>query len=194
MAVNIAIFASGGGSNALKIIEHFKNKSEIAAVRLLVVNKEGIGAVDHAQAHGVPVYCILNRDLRSNPEVLLQRLQAYEIHFIALAGFLAMVPSMITSAFAGRLVNIHPSLLPLYGGKGMYGANVHKAVLAEGRKESGITIHQVNEVYDDGEILHQASVQIEPGDTVESLQAKIQVLEHYWYPRIIERTIASLPA
>ncbi len=194
MAVNIAIFASGGGSNALKIIEHFENKAEIAAVRLLVVNKEGIGAVDHAQAHGVPVYYIANQDLRSNPWFLQQRLQASDIDFIALAGFLAMVPSTITSAFAGRLVNIHPALLPLYGGKGMYGAHVHSAVLADGRKQSGITIHQVNEVYDDGEILHQESVNLSDDETVESLQKKIQTLEHYWYPRIIERTITSLTA
>jgi phosphoribosylglycinamide formyltransferase 1 len=192
MAVNIAIFASGSGSNALKIIEHFEKNAEVAAVRLLVVNKEGIGAIDHARAHGVPVFVISNPVLRSHPELLLEELKSYDIGFIALAGFLAMVPPLLTSTFAGRLVNIHPSLLPAYGGKGMYGARVHQAVLNDGCHESGISIHHVNEVYDDGEILHQERLRISPDETVESLQQKIQVLEHAWYPRIIEQTIRQL--
>lgn len=190
--LNVAVFASGSGSNALRIIEYFKDKPEVALVQLLVANKGGIGAIGHATHHGVPHIVVANKILRESPEQLLLELRKHDIDFIALAGFLAKVPDVVTKAFAERLVNIHPALLPLYGGKGMYGSHVHSAVLADGRKESGITIHQVNEVYDDGEILHQASVQIEPNETVASLQAKIQVLEHYWYPRIIERTIASL--
>lgn len=194
MQVNIAVFASGSGSNALKIIEYFKEKPEIAAVRLLVANKPDIGAIAHARQQGIPHIVVENKELREAPQVLLEQLRAHGINFIALAGFLAKVPDVVTAAFAGRLVNIHPALLPLYGGKGMYGVHVHSAVLADGRKQSGITVHQVNEVYDDGEILHQASVNLSDDETVESLQKRIQTLEHYWYPRIIERTITSLQA
>jgi len=191
MPTNIAIFASGSGSNALKIIEHFKKKPEVASARLLVASKTGIGAIDHAIRHGVAHEVVSPRMLRENPELLLNLLQRYSIGFIALAGFLAMIPVEVTKAYTGRIVNIHPSLLPAYGGKGMYGAYVHRAVLADGCTKSGITIHQVNEVYDDGKIIHQASVDIAPNDTAEALQQKIQVLEHHWYPRIIEAEITK---
>jgi phosphoribosylglycinamide formyltransferase-1 len=191
MVVNIAVFASGSGSNALKIIEYFEEKPEIASVRLLVANKPAIGALLHAENHGVDTFLFSNQQLRENPDVLLKKLQACHIDFIVLAGFLSKIPPLLTSIFAGRLLNIHPALLPNYGGKGMYGHHVHEAVLRDGRTESGITIHQVNAVYDEGEILHQAKVVVTPDDTADSLQKKIQALEHHWYPLIIERTIAA---
>lgn len=192
MPTNIAIFASGSGSNALKIMEHFEKKPEVASVRLLVASRASIGALIHAEAHGVAHEVVTGRTLRENPEVLGELLDRHEIGFIALAGFLAMVPPAVTRRFAGRILNIHPSLLPAYGGKGMYGGRVHEAVLADGCSESGMTIHQVNEVYDDGEIVHQSRVDIAADETPESLQQKILKLEHHWYPRVIEAEITKL--
>lgn len=194
MGTNIAIFASGSGSNALKIMEHFKQKPEVATVQLLVANKADIGAITHASTYGVPSVVITNLELKNNPARLTQILRAQGIQFIALAGFLAKIPAEVTQTFAGRMLNIHPSLLPLYGGKGMYGIKVHEAAIADGAKESGITIHEVNEVYDDGKIIHQAKVAVDEYDTPESLQAKVLKLEHAWYPLIIERAIKGLNA
>ncbi len=189
MAKNIAVFASGNGSNALQIIKHFGAKDAVARVALVVSNNAQAGVIRHAEAHGIPFLFFNNTRLRTVPEELLSILEEYKIDFIVLAGFLALVPAALTSAFAERLLNIHPALLPHYGGKGMYGSHVHKAVIVDGCAESGITIHRVNERYDEGEIVHQARVSLAPDETAESLQLKIQELEHYWYPRIVEKCI-----
>ncbi|MFN2423002.1 MAG: phosphoribosylglycinamide formyltransferase [Cryomorphaceae bacterium] len=189
---NIAIFASGGGSNALEIIRRFKESRSGDKVALLVANKPGIGAIAHAKAHGIPTEVVPGSVLKSTPEQLLKMLHHHRIDFIALAGFLAMVPAEVTREFSGRMVNIHPALLPDYGGKGMYGDHVHRAVLSDGRTETGITIHYVNEVYDDGEIIFQTKTPIDPGETLESLKAKIQKLEHANYPKVIESCLKKL--
>lgn len=192
MSSNIAIFASGGGSNALEIIRRFKESRSGDKVALLVANKHGIGALAHAEAHGVPTEVVPGSVLKNDPGQLLELLRRHRIDFIALAGFLAMVPAEVTREFSGRMVNIHPSLLPQYGGKGMYGERVHRAVLNDGRTETGITIHRVNEIYDDGEIIFQAKTTIDPGETLESLKAKIQKLEHSNYPKVIEACLKKL--
>jgi len=192
MSSNIAIFASGRGTNALEIIRRFNENRGGAKVVLLVANRHGIEALARAEAHGVGTEVIPGKVLKSDPGRLRDILHRYEIDFIALAGFLAMVPAEVTREFSGRMVNIHPSLLPEYGGKGMYGDRVHGAVLADGRTETGITIHHVNDIYDDGEIIFQAKTKIARDETLDSLKAKIQQLEHRHYPEVIEECLKKL--
>lgn len=184
----IAIFASGTGSNAQKIIDHFRH-SHKARVTLIACNKPGAGVLQIAEKEGIKAVLIdKERFFRSDDYVHL--LQQEGIDLIVLAGFLWKVPANLVQAFPGRIVNIHPALLPKYGGKGMYGHFVHEAVIAAGEKESGITIHYVNEKYDDGEAILQERCIILPEDTPESLARKIQVLEHRWYPVIVERLLS----
>ncbi len=130
-----------------------------------------------------------NATWRNNPEEILGLLENAQVDLIILAGFLLLIPDLLIKSFSNRILNIHPALLPDFGGKGMYGMNVHKAVKAAEKKESGISIHLVNEKYDDGEILFQAKVQIDQNDDVETIQGKVLSLEHEWYPKIIERFI-----
>ncbi len=188
---NIAIFASGSGTNAEAIMNHFSDSS-CGRVALLLSNRGDAYALKRAERFGVPT-AVFSRDEFLDPAGRVARLlREHRIDFIVLAGFLWLVPAFLTAGYAGRSVNIHPALLPKFGGKGMYGEHVHRAVIEAGEKESGITIHLVNERYDSGDTLFQATVPVAPDDTPESLAAKIHVLEHRHFPAVIERTIRSL--
>ncbi len=187
----IAIFASGGGSNARKIIEYFKN-SETIAVQLVVSNKKDAGVLDIAHASGIETLVIHRADF-AREDQLLTELRARNIDYIVLAGFLLLVPTYLVAAFPQRIFNIHPALLPKYGGKGMYGHFVHEAVKAAGETESGMTIHLVNEQYDKGDILFQARCTLMPEDSPEDIARKVLALEHRYYAEVIEKTITETP-
>ncbi len=185
----IAIFASGAGSNAQQLIDHFRG-SALATVSLVVCNKPGAGVLDIAAREGIPTL-LLDRQTFLHTNTYVQALQARHIDLIVLAGFLWKVPANLVQAFPRRIINIHPALLPRYGGKGMYGHFVHEAVIAAGETESGITIHYVNEQYDDGPPILQERCPITPADTPETLARKVQALEHRWYPVIVERLLSD---
>jgi phosphoribosylglycinamide formyltransferase 1 len=185
---NIAIFASGAGSNAQKIIDHFK-QSAIARVTLIVCNKPGAGVLQIAEKEGIEAI-LIDKELFFRSDRYIQELQQRQIDLIVLAGFLWKVPANLVQAFSNRIINIHPALLPKYGGKGMYGNFVHEAVISAKDAESGITIHYVNEKYDDGATILQERCVVLPEDTPASLAAKIQLLEHTWYPVIVERLLS----
>lgn len=181
----IAIFASGSGTNAQKIIEYFSTSKEIF-VDSLWSNNENAYALIRAEKLGIETFTFEQEEFYRSNEIL-DTLYDHRIDMIVLAGFLWLVPRNLTELFT--VVNIHPALLPKYGGKGMYGMNVHKAVLASKDKESGITIHRVNQDYDKGDIIFQATCPILPGDTPETLAERIHVLEHQHYPRVIEEIL-----
>jgi len=184
----IAIFASGGGSNAQAIINHFKTNDNIE-VALIVSNDTNAGVIDKAQAEEIPFYILQKGELEELEfsDVLI----ALEIDFIVLAGFLKKIPSDILEVYPNNIVNIHPALLPKYGGKGMYGANVHKAVVAAGEKESGMTIHSVNANYDEGNTIEQHKVELLPTDTAEVCAKKVLELEHKYYAPCIELLLSK---
>lgn len=181
----IAIFASGSGTNAQKIIEYFSASKEIF-VDSLWSNNENAYALIRAERLGIETFTFDSDEFYRSNE-MLDKLYDHRIDMIVLAGFLWLVPRSLTELFT--VVNIHPALLPKYGGKGMYGMNVHKAVLASKDKESGITIHYVNQEYDKGDIIFQATCPIVSGDTPETLANRIHELEHQHYPRIIEELL-----
>lgn len=183
--INIAILASGAGSNANAVAFYFKDNLAID-IKLVVCNVKDAGVFDVAKSHKIEAVLLLNHEIESR---LLALLRIHQIDFVVLAGFLRKIPVDVTAAYAGKMVNIHPALLPNYGGKGMYGAHVHKAVIAAGEKESGITIHLVNDHYDEGDIIFQSSCSITPLDTPETLAAKIHVLEHEHFALAIEQHI-----
>lgn len=183
--VNIAILASGKGSNADRICRYFEQHPHIN-VRLIVANKSRSGVLDVAETHGVPAKVIANERIADN---LLAELENASIDFVVLAGFLRVIPKDVVDRYRGKMVNIHPALLPRFGGKGMYGMRVHEAVIASGEKESGITIHFVNEQYDEGDIVFQARCPVDPEDTPENLADKVHALEHRHFPEIIEEII-----
>jgi len=183
----IAIFASGSGSNAQKIIEYFSSSKEIV-VDSLWSNNENAYALIRAEKLGIETFTFEREEFYRSNEIL-DRLYDHRIDMIVLAGFLWLVPRNLTELFT--VINIHPALLPKYGGKGMFGMNVHKAVLASKDKESGITIHQIDQDYDKGKIIFQATCPIVSGDTPETLAARIHELEHQNYPRIIEEILLN---
>lgn len=183
----IAIFASGAGSNAAKIIEYFRNHETIGVV-LVVCNKPDAGVLAIASKNNIP-YIIIEKQQFFRGDAYVPFLKSKGIDFIVLAGFLWKIPSAILSAYPNSIINIHPALLPNYGGKGMYGLNVHAAVLEAGDTESGITIHYVDENYDNGDIIFQDKCIITPGDTPETLAQKVHTLEHQHFPRVIEQVI-----
>ncbi len=187
---NIAIFASGGGSNAQKIMEHFENSNN-AQVSLIISNKSKAGVIEKAAHQKIPTL-ILNREEFYKTEDILQKLDTHGIDFLVLAGFLWLVPQYLVKAYKNRIVNIHPALLPKYGGKGMYGINVHRAVHAAKEKESGPTIHFVNEHYDEGGIIFQAKCSIHPTDSPEDIAKKVLALEHRYYAEVIEKVILKI--
>lgn len=189
---NIAIFASGSGTNAENIIRYFSNRNS-ANVSLVLSNRPDALVLRRAETLNTDTVIFDRDDLYVNGRVL-QHLKDYNIDFIVLAGFLWLVPPSITDLFTGRIVNIHPALLPAYGGKGMYGDAVHRAVISNREKESGITIHYVNNIYDSGDIIFQARCNVLPGDTPETLACRIHELEYIHYPRIIEGLITNLPS
>lgn len=186
-SANIAIFASGKGSNARKIIQYFENHRHIH-IKLIVCNKPGAGVLEIASAFGIPTL-ILDRKGFYESEKFIQEFENQHITHIVLAGFLWKIPENMIKTFPGHIINIHPALLPKFGGKGMYGENVHKTVLEQGEKESGITIHLVDEEYDHGKTIFQATLPVLPSDTPDSLAEKIHVLEHQHYPHQIEKWI-----
>lgn len=184
---NIAIFASGAGSNAQKIIDHLKGNPAIR-VAAIVSNKPDAGVLLIAEAENIPSY-IIDKEAFLRGDYYVKLMQELHIDLIVLAGFLWKVPANLVQAFPDKIINIHPALLPKYGGKGMYGHFVHEAVIAAGEPESGITIHFVNEKYDDGATILQEKCTITPADTPESLAQKVQALEHKWFPVIVERLL-----
>jgi phosphoribosylglycinamide formyltransferase-1 len=183
----LAIFASGQGSNAVNIMSYFHQHPNIA-VEVIVSNNPQAGVIERAVEFNVLAEVISNENA-SNAGFLIELCQKKKIDYVLLAGYLRMIPEEFTRLFQRRIINIHPSLLPKFGGKGMYGDYVHRAVLTSGASESGITIHFVNEVYDEGEIIGQAACSIEPGETLESLKKKIANLEKAHYPTLIEQII-----
>jgi phosphoribosylglycinamide formyltransferase 1 len=188
--INIAIFASGAGSNAQKIIEHFEGNPHIK-VSLIVCNKPAAGVLGIASAHCIPSL-IIEKEKFFREDGYVAELKEAKIDFIVLAGFLWKIPQSLINAYRNRIINIHPALLPKYGGKGMYGANVHEAVIAAREKESGITIHYVDEHYDNGDIIFQARCNVTPDDTADSLAEKIHALEHEHFPKVIEQIACRL--
>lgn len=180
---SLIIFASGRGSNAAAIIEYFKANGK-AKVALIVSNRADAGVLDIAQREHIP-YVIVNKQTISET-LFMEQLLEYKPSLLVLAGFLWKIPNSLTDAFAGKIINIHPALLPKHGGKGMYGSHVHEAVLAGKETESGITVHYVNEVYDSGNIILQARCPVMKNDTADMLAGRIHQLEHFYYPRAIE--------
>jgi folate-dependent phosphoribosylglycinamide formyltransferase PurN len=202
--IHVAIFASGAGTNAKKIIEYFENKSTPIKISLIVCNVPGAGVLDIAKSKGIPTLMINKAEFTSTGYV--ESLHIADIHFIVLAGFLWKVPEVLVHAYqpgmkidanvvngktntARGIINIHPALLPNYGGKGMYGSRVHEAVVAAGEKETGITIHWVDAHYDEGDIIFQASCSVEPSDTPNVVAEKIHVLEHQHFAPTIEKLL-----
>ena len=190
----VAIFASGSGSNAENIIEYFSNKQGENAMEtefpIILCNNPKAYVFERAKKLQVPCECFSREDFESGR--LLAKLQALNIDFIVLAGFLWKVPQTIIEAYPKAIVNIHPALLPKFGGKGMYGDRVHQAVVEAGEKESGITIHYVNEFYDSGDIVFQAKCPVLPGDDFHEVAKKVHALEYAHFPEVIERLLAEL--
>lgn len=184
----IAIFASGAGTNAAKIIDYFSSVDDIS-VDLVISNKGSAGVIGIAEKNSIATLIFSRSQFVQETDKLIQILSEKSIDFLVLAGFLLKIPRELVANYEGRILNIHPSLLPLYGGKGMYGERVHQAVLEAGESKTGITIHQVNNEYDRGDIVFQKEVSVSPNETVESLKKKIQVLEHGHYPKIIEAVV-----
>ena len=190
MKKRIAIFASGSGSNAQKILEYFKDHSS-AEVSIILSNNPDAYVLQRADNFEIPTH-VFDRDEFYHSDDVLNLLTNLQIDLIVLAGFLWLIPANLIQAFPDRIINIHPALLPSYGGKGMYGSHVHQAVLEAKESESGITIHYVNERFDEGKIIYQAKYKIEPNDTIELIQFKGQQLEHLHYPKVIENIIKEL--
>lgn len=188
---NIVIFASGAGTNAENIIRYFSNEKK-AKVVLVLSNNPQAKALERAAALGIDVFFFDRRQFYETEEVFFI-LQRRNTDLIVLAGFLWLVPSQIIEAYKGRIVNIHPALLPGFGGRGMYGDRVHKAVLEARCTESGITIHFVNEHYNSGDIIFQARCPVLPGDDADSLASRVHALEYEHYPAVISSVIDTLP-
>jgi len=186
----IAIFASGSGTNAQKIIEHFKENEDVE-VSLILSNSESAYVLERASNEGVPAY-VFDRQMFNETDQVHDILRDIGIDFIVLAGFLWLIPNNILRSWTNRIVNLHPALLPKFGGKGMYGDKVHQAVIEAGEKETGISIHYVNEKYDEGEIIFQESFEVKADDTPDSLAERIHVLEHKHYPSVIEKLLGDL--
>lgn len=185
--VRLVLFASGSGSNVENIVNHFADKQEVE-ITAVYCNKEGAGVLDRAKRLGIPSRVFSRTEWR-DPEGICRELVQSNTDLIVLAGFLWLVPAHIVSAFAERIINIHPALLPKYGGKGMYGHHVHEAVVAHGEKETGITIHYVNEHYDEGAIIFQKSVALSPADSPNEVAQKVHQLEYAHFPQVIEEIL-----
>jgi phosphoribosylglycinamide formyltransferase-1 len=188
---NIAILASGAGSNAQKILEHFSDRMDIS-VRLIVSNKQEAGVLNIAKVASIDTFVVTRDSFYSSTDLLIE-LNKRNIDFIVLAGFLWLIPPYLIQHYPDRIINIHPALLPKYGGKGMYGHFVHEAVHLAKDNHSGITIHYVNEKYDEGSIVFQERCEILPSDQPEDIAKKVQVLEHLYYPTVIDQLVSSLP-
>ena len=185
--VNMAIFVSGGGTNCENIIKYFEG-SDVAHAALVISNKANAGAVEKAERLGVPVEVVPKAAL-NDPDVILPLLKEYSIDFIVLAGFLLVIPGFLIDEYDHRMINLHPALLPKYGGIGMYGHHVHEAVKAAGETETGMTVHWVTREVDGGDIIAQFSTPISPEDTPDDIAAKEHVLEMEHFPRVIENLL-----
>lgn len=185
---NVAIFASGEGTNAENLFNYFNNDKRVK-FKLVVTNSDTAGVIARAEKYKKNVQIISKTALTEYTDKIIEFLKAENIDMIVLAGFLLKIPEAFIKAFPNQIINIHPSLLPKYGGKGMHGMNVHKAVVENREQESGITIHYVNEEYDKGEIILQAKCEVKENDTAETLSAKIRVLEFEYFPKAIEKII-----
>jgi phosphoribosylglycinamide formyltransferase-1 len=185
----IAIFASGSGSNAQRIAEYFAQHPQVQ-VGLILTNNPKAGVIDRARQLGIPVI-VFTREQFYGSESVVAQLQFFNIDFVVLAGFLWLVPDYLIAAYPGRIVNIHPALLPAYGGKGMYGMKVHEAVVAAREKASGITIHLIDNEYDRGQTVFQVQCPVTPDDTPADVARKVQALEHEHFPAVIERLVLS---
>ncbi len=183
----IAIFASGSGSNCENLIRYFKD-SEMVECALVVSNKSDAYVLERAQRLGVPT-AVMPKVQLNDPEAMLPLLKKYDIDFIVLAGFLPLVPNFLLDAFPRRIVNLHPALLPKYGGKGMWGHHVHEAVKAAGETETGMTVHWVTPVCDGGDIIAQYKCEIAPSDSVDDIAEKEHQLEMRYFPEVVERII-----
>ena len=205
--MRLAVFASGGGSNLGAILDAVSAGTLRAEVALVVTDRPGIGALDRAARRGIPTFTLAPADCADGAafgEALLDVLYAHNVNFVALAGYLKMIPAAVVRAYRYRIVNVHPSLLPAFGGPGMYGRRVHAAALDHGVRWSGATVHLVDEDYDTGPIVLQQPVPVEPGDTPETLAARVLAVEHQLYPealalfaegrvRLDGRTVTILP-
>ncbi len=194
----VAIFASGEGTNTQHLIDYFSEKD--VTIGMIVCNNPNANVLKRAEKHSIPSILISKEWFYNGNTVLsewtpLEKKLLYEkIDLIVCAGFLWKIPDNILHAFPNKIVNIHPALLPKFGGKGMYGLSVHKAVIETGEKESGITVHYLNEHYDEGEIILQKKCEVKKEDTPESLAQKVRMLEHEWYPKIIEQLLKAHPS
>lgn len=189
MSKALTIFASGSGSNAEKIIEYFSDKTS-AHINLILSNKPGAYVLERAKNHSIPSQVISKNDFLDEA-YLMQILNTAKTDYIILAGFLWLIPPFLIQQFPKRIINIHPSLLPKYGGKGMYGSRVHQAVFDNNERISGMTIHYVDEAYDEGQIIHQSEVTLDVVDTPDVIAKKVLELEHAHYARVIEEVIKS---
>jgi len=189
--INIAIFASGSGSNAENLFNYYANSTNVK-IKLVITNNENAGIVERANRYRKNIQIISKTALTNYTEQLIDFLQTEEVDLIVLAGFLLKVPEALVKAFPNRIINLHPALLPKFGGKGMYGANVHNAVIEAQEKESGITIHFVNEEYDKGEIILQAKCDVSANDTIETLAEKIHQLEYEFLPKAVDKVISEI--
>jgi phosphoribosylglycinamide formyltransferase-1 len=187
----MAVFASGAGSNTQKIIDYFSDKTKNAVVSLIASNKQAAGVLDIAKRENIETLFI-EKERFFRGDGFVPELKSREIDLIVLAGFLWKIPVHLIEAYPRKIINIHPALLPKFGGKGMYGNFVHEAVLEGGEKESGITIHYVDEHYDHGAIIFQASCSIAPNESAATLSRKIHLLEHRHYPEVIEQVLNTI--
>ncbi|PKP42927.1 MAG: phosphoribosylglycinamide formyltransferase [Bacteroidetes bacterium HGW-Bacteroidetes-10] len=187
--INIAIFASGSGTNAENIINWAKNTNHLK-VGLILSNKNSAYVLERAKNNSIPSVTFTSEELK-NTTLVDDILRQSKIDAIVLAGFLLKIPGRLINQFPGKIINIHPALLPFYGGKGMYGMNVHSAVIAAGEKESGITIHVVDEVYDNGDIIFQAKCPVFKEDNAETLASRIHDLEYLHFPKVIEEYLMT---
>lgn len=181
---NVAIFASGSGTNAENIARYF-SKSETVKVAVVLSNNKNVGVHDRVNKLGIPSF-VFSRDEFVEGTPVLAKLAEYQVDLIVLAGFMNKISDALLGTYPGKIINIHPALLPKHGGKGMYGMHVHEAVVAAGEKESGITIHYINENYDEGDIIFQATCEVLPADTAEEVATKVHALEYAHYPHVIE--------
>ena len=187
---NLAIFVSGGGTNLENIIRHFANNPEVN-VALVVSNRADAYALVRAKNHNIPSV-VLSRSEIAQEDKLMPLMQQYDIHFVVLAGFLVMAPDFLINAYPRRIINIHPALLPKYGGRGMYGHHVHEAVKSAGETETGMTVHYVSNVCDGGEVIAQFHTPLSPDDTPDDIAAKEHILEQNYFPFVIEQLLKGL--
>jgi len=188
----VTLFASGSGTNAENCMRYFQEHPHID-INLIVTNNPNAGVLEKAKKYDVPSMVFIKKDWE-NDTMILTSLEQHHTAFIVLAGFLMLLPADIVRAYSGRIINIHPALLPRFGGKGMFGRHIHDALIAAGDTETGITIHEVDEVYDRGKIIFQKKIPVETNDTAQTIEKKVRQLEYYYLPRVIESLISKPPA